>query len=97
MLFAATAAEKDQRGSKRRTTAGCRHLVQRPNATPPTRPDFEDPQVCIKIKVLRLVTLREASHKSDSQRSDDAGRAFGTESGDGEWEGRRGPSGVVNV
>lgn len=36
--------------------------------TSPTRPDFEDPEVWIEIKVLCHVTLRAASRMSDSQR-----------------------------
>lgn len=36
--------------------------------TSPTRPDFEDPEVWIEIKVLCHVTHRAASRMSDSQR-----------------------------
>lgn len=36
--------------------------------TSPTRPDFEDPEVWIEIKVLCHVALRAASRMSDSQR-----------------------------
>lgn len=68
MLFAPTVAEKDQRGSERGTTAGRRRLVQRPNATPLTQPDFEDPQAWTEIKVQCHVTLREASLITGSQR-----------------------------